>query len=124
MEFRDNEAIYLQIAGYVSENILLGKWAVEQRIPSVREIAVDLQVNPNTVVRAYELLQQQGVIANKRGIGFFANTDAVDKIKLFKKERFLKQDLPEFFKTVYLLNIDPQEIVERFESFKKQQYKP
>lgn len=124
MEFRDNEAIYLQIAGYVSENILLGRWAVEQRIPSVREIAVDLQVNPNTVVRAYELLQQQGVIENKRGIGFFTNTDAVDKIKLFKKERFLQQDLPEFFKTIYLLNIELHDIAERFEAFKKQHYKP
>ena len=56
MEFRDNEAIYLQIAAYVSENILLGKWPAEEKIPSVRDMAVELEVNPNTVMRSYEFL--------------------------------------------------------------------
>ena len=71
MEFKDNEAIYLQIAGYVSELILRGKWPPDSKIPSVRELAGDLQVNPNTVMRTYELLQSQNVLYNKRGIGFF-----------------------------------------------------
>ena len=62
MEFRTNEAIYLQIAAYVSENILLGKWLPEQKIPSVRDMAVELEVNPNTVMRAYELLQTLEVL--------------------------------------------------------------
>jgi len=122
MEFRDNEAIYLQIAGYVSENIMLGKWPIGQKIPSVRELAVELQVNPNTAVRAYEFLQNLEVIANKRGIGFFATDGAVEKIKNYRKERFLKQELPEFFRNIYLLNIPLEEISKRYEDFKAKNY--
>lgn len=124
MEFRDNEAIYLQIAGYVSENITLGRWPLDQKIPSVRDLAIELQVNPNTVVRSYEFLQQQGVIANKRGIGFFVTIDAIEKIKTYRKERFLKQELPLFFKNIYLLEINLDEIGKRFEDFKKDNYNP
>jgi DNA-binding transcriptional regulator YhcF (GntR family) len=124
MEFRDNEAIYLQIAGYVSENIMLGKWLIGEKIPSVRELAVELQVNPNTVVRTYEFLQNQGVLANKRGIGFFATGEALDNIRSYRKERFLRQELPEFFKNIYLLNIGLDEISTRYEAFKSENYKP
>lgn len=124
MEFRDNEAIYLQIAAYVSENIMLGKWPLDQKIASVRELAVELQVNPNTVVRAYELLQNQEVIANKRGIGFFPTENALKNIKKHKKERFLSQQLPEFFKNIYLLEISLEEISERYQTFKFENYKP
>lgn len=123
MEFRENEAIYLQIAAYVTEHIMLSKWSDEQKIPSVRELAVELQVNPNTVVRAYEFLQIKEVIANKRGIGFFITPDAREKIQAYSKERFLNQELPEFFKSIYLLNISMEEINQRFESFKAANYK-
>jgi GntR family transcriptional regulator len=122
MEFRDNEAIYLQIAAYVGENIMLGKWPVEEKIPSVRELAVDLQVNPNTVVRAYDFLQTREVINNKRGIGFFITADAQSKIKQYSKERFLGQALPEFFRNIYLLDISMEEISNRYETFKSENY--
>ena len=123
MEFRENEAIYLQIASYVTERIMLDRWSDEQKVPSVRELAVELQVNPNTVVRAYEFLQLKEVIANKRGIGFFITPDAKEKIQAYSKERFLNQELPEFFKSIYLLNISMDEINQRFESFKAAHYK-
>lgn len=122
MEFRDNEAIYLQIAGYISENIMLGKWAIGEKVPSVRELAVELQVNPNTVVRAYEFLQQRDVIANKRGIGFFATDNSMENIKNYRRERFLKQELPEFFRNIYLLNISLEEIAKRYQDFKSENY--
>ena len=60
MEFRDNEAIYLQIAAFVGKNILLHKWPAEQKIPSVRDLAIELQVNLNTVMRSYEFLEKLG----------------------------------------------------------------
>ncbi|MCX2451036.1 GntR family transcriptional regulator [Pedobacter sp. PLR] len=122
MEFRENEAIYLQIAAYVGEHIVLGKWPLDQKIPSVRDLAVELQVNPNTVVRAYEFLQNKEVITNKRGIGFFIAADAEMKIKEYSKERFLGNALPEFFKNIYLLDISMKEIEERFEQFKAEHY--
>lgn len=122
MEFRENEAIYLQIAAYASEHMVLGRWPADQKIPSVRELAVELQVNPNTVVRAYEFLQAKGVIANKRGIGFFVAADALEKIREYSKERFLGNELPEFFRNVYLLDIGMDEIRKRYEQFVAENY--
>jgi DNA-binding transcriptional regulator YhcF (GntR family) len=122
MEFRENEAIYLQIAAYVSENILLGKWLSEDKIPSVRDLAGELQVNPNTVMRTYEFLQNQEVIYNKRGIGFFVAPAGDKKIKNYRRERFLQQDLPEFFRTIFLLDISLEELGKRYEQFKAEHF--
>jgi GntR family transcriptional regulator len=124
MEFKDNEAIYLQIAGYVSELILRGKWLPDSKIPSVRELAGDLQVNPNTVMRTYELLQSQGVLYNKRGIGFFVATAAVEQVQSTRRERFLSQELPEVFSTMLLLGIGLPEVQRRYEEFKNTQPQP
>jgi GntR family transcriptional regulator len=123
MEFRDNEAIYLQIAAFVSENILLGKWPAEQKILSVRDLAVELEVNPNTVMRSYEFLQSQGVIYNKRGLGLFVAPDGYDKIKAYRRERFIQQDMPGIFRNMYLRDIRPEEMQQWYEQFKKNNYK-
>ena len=117
MDFREHEAIYLQIAGYVSEHILTGKWAEEEKIPSVRDLGVTLEVNPNTVMRAYELLQSQEVIYNKRGLGFFVSPDSRNKIRLLRKERFVQQELPEVFRNMALLEIGMRDIQKEFEKF-------
>lgn len=117
MDFRDKQAIYLQIAEYVSEQVLLGRWAAGDKIPSVRELAAELEVNPNTVMRTYEFLNQQGVIANKRGIGYFPADDATDKIRGFRRDQFLQNDLPQFFKNLTLLNIDLREIETRYDEY-------
>lgn len=115
MEFRENEAIYLQIAAFVGDNILIEKWI--EKIPSVRELAGDLQVNPNTVMRAYEFLQVKEVIINKRGIGLFVAPDAKEKLKDYRKERFLGQELPEFFRNISMLDISIEEIQSRYVTF-------
>lgn len=122
MNFNDREAIYLQIAAYVSDHISLGKWLPEQKIPSVRELAVELQVNPNTVMRTYEHLQNQGVIFNKRGLGLFVTADALAKIKALRKERFMQQELPDFFRSLYLLDISLQEVQQRYQQFITQNF--
>ena len=56
MQFRETASIYLQIADYICEKILLKEWKVDERVPSVRELAMQLEVNPNTVMRTYEFL--------------------------------------------------------------------
>lgn len=124
MEFRNNEAIYLQIAAYVSEKILRGMWLPGEKILSVRDLAIELQVNPNTVMRTYEFLQSQEVIFNKRGIGFFVADDGIKKVKAYRKERFIQQDLPEFFRNIYLLDISLEDLQTRYEKFKKENFKP
>ncbi len=118
MEFRDNKAIYLQIAEFICERILLKQWAVGDKIPSVRELAVQLEVNPNTVARTVEFLQQKDIIFTKRGMGYFVSDEAVEKAMAFKKDDFLQNDLPLFFKNIQLLGIDFEELRGRFGDFK------
>jgi DNA-binding transcriptional regulator YhcF (GntR family) len=121
MEFKDNEAIYLQIAAFVSDQILMGKWPAGQKIPSVRDMAVELEVNPNTVMRSYDFLQGLEIIYNKRGLGLFVADDGFDKVKAYRKENFVRQNLPELFKNMYLLGISIDEISLQYKSFQAQQ---
>ena len=120
MEFNDNEAIYLQIAGYVGENILRQQWPPDGKIPSVRDLAAELQVNPNTVMRTYDLLQSQEVIYNKRGLGFFVAPEAEQRVQAYRRERFLQHELPNFFNTISLLGIGFEELSQRYEQYKAQ----
>ena len=120
MQFRESQAIYLQIADYVCEKILLKEWPPGERIPSVRELAIQLEVNPNTVMRTYEFLQQQAIIFNQRGIGFFAANDAVTQATRYRKELFVEKDLPQVFRSLFLLGMELDELKTGYEKFKKQ----
>lgn len=117
MEFKDKQSIYLQIADYICEQILLGKWPPGERIPSVRDLAGMLEVNPNTVMRTYDFLQTKEIIFNKRGIGYSAAENANGLILTYRKERFLETELPELFKTLYLLNISMEDLQARYNLF-------
>jgi GntR family transcriptional regulator len=117
MNFSDNQSIYIQITEFVKEQILLNKWQKEEKIPSVRDLAAELQVNPNTVMRAYDYLQQQGVIYNRRGIGNYVSADAGEKIHAARKEKFLQSDLPVLFKNMFLLDIGFDELQRRYNDF-------
>ena len=123
MDFRESSAIYIQIAEYVCEQILLKKWTPEEKIISIRDLAVNMEVNPNTVQRGYDFLQQQGIIANKRGIGYFVEADAISRILRFRKEQFMENELPVLLKNMYLLKIDFALIKERFDQFVKDNFK-
>jgi GntR family transcriptional regulator len=122
MQFRESQAIYLQIADYVCERILLKEWKPEERIPSVREMAVQLEVNPNTVMRSYEFLQQKEIITNQRGIGYFVSAGALTHALEYRKDDFLLKELPQVFRNMYLLNMEPDDLKTRFEKFKKQHF--
>jgi GntR family transcriptional regulator len=122
MEFKDNPAIYIQIAEYVCEQILLKKWKLGDKIISIRELAVQIEVNPNTVQRAYDLLQQQNIITNKRGIGYFTEDDAMERILSFRREQFMENELPVFLRNIYLLKIDFKEIKIQFAQFVKDNF--
>jgi DNA-binding transcriptional regulator YhcF (GntR family) len=121
MEFKDKKSIFIQIADYFSDNIIKGIWQMEDRIPSVREMAIQLEVNPNTVQRAYAHLQEKSIIYNKRGIGYFVSDEAVKEIKTMKKEDFINHTLPEFYKMVRLLDIDMKELAEGYTAFLKKE---
>ena len=117
MEFREQQAIYLQIAEYVCEQILLKQWPLNAKVLSIRDLAVMMEVNPNTVQRAYDFLQQREIIVNKRGVGYFVEEDAIDKVIALRKEQFIEQELPVFFRNVYLLKMPLDEIQARYNKF-------
>jgi len=119
MEFRDNQAVYLQIVDYVCEQILMKNWKVEEKILSIRDLAIELQVTPNTVQRSYDFIQQLEIISNQRGIGFFVEKDAIKKILTYKKEEFVSKELPLIFKNMHLLKMDIKEIESLFNNYMK-----
>ena len=106
MQFKDKKAIYIQIADKIADNILSERWKEEERIPSVREMAVDMEVNPNTIARTYGYLQDQQIINNKRGIGYFVASNAKGLAVESKRQDFIKNELPLFFKSLEVLGMD------------------
>ncbi|CAN5379301.1 GntR family transcriptional regulator [soil metagenome] len=122
MEFRDHPAIYIQIAEYVCEQILLKKWKLGDKVISIRELAIAIEVNPNTVQRAYDILQQNNIITNRRGVGYFTEPDAMESILSFRKEQFIENELPVLFRNMYLLKIDIKDIKAQYDQFIKKNF--
>ena len=123
MEFKENPAIYIQIAEYVCEQILLKKWKLGDKIISIRDLAIQMEVNPNTVQRAYDFLQQQNIITNKRGIGYFTEDDAMERIFGFRRKQFIENELPVFMRNIFLLKMDFKEMRVLYEQFIKDNFK-
>lgn len=117
--FNNNKAIYLQIADSICDKLLLGTYENESKISSIRETAVQLEVNPNTVQRSYEWLQQHEIIFTKRGLGYFTSVDAVDKVIELRKKEFITEVLPEVFKNMELLNLDVEDIKKEYNKYLK-----
>ncbi len=111
MEFNSNKSIYLQICDAICEQILSGGLLPDGRIPSVREYGAEIGVNPNTVMRSYEKLTSDGIIYNKRGIGYFISTDAMDIILNEQRKDFIENELPAILKRAKLLGIDLKELL-------------
>jgi DNA-binding transcriptional regulator YhcF (GntR family) len=110
MEFRQNQAIYLQIADHISERILSGTWKEGERIPSIREMSEAIEVNPNTAMRSYGYLQDLDIIYNQRGIGYFVAEDAYKKTLEQKKLSFIRRELPRIFRTMDLLHLTCEDL--------------
>ena len=118
MEFNDSQAIYLQIADYICEKILSGEWKEGDRIPSVRELAIEVEVNPNTVMRTFTYLQEKGIISNQRGVGFFVADDGYKQTKNYMSKHFIKTDLKYVFKMMDLLGISFNELKDLYNNHK------
>ncbi|MDR3308892.1 MAG: GntR family transcriptional regulator [Tannerella sp.] len=114
MNFKDNKAIYLQIAERICDEVLFGRYKEEERIPSVREYASIVEVNFNTVMRSFEYLQTSEIIFNKRGIGYFVSAGASARILTMRKDYFLQNELPDFFRQIDMLGIPVEKIVKMY----------
>ena len=111
MIFTNDKAIYIQMADRLCDEILAGKYKDDDRIPSVREYAVLLEVNTNTAVKAYDELARANIIYNKRGLGYFVTKGAKKQILKERKQAFMKEQLPELFRQMQLLDISMDDVV-------------
>ena len=119
MEFKNTKGIFLQIADSISEKVMEGKYPPGEKIPSVRDLATEMGVNPNTVMRTYSELQSRGIIDNKRGLGFYVTIDAVRIIHQWKRDEFFEIDLPLIVRQTKILNISFDELKPYFETINK-----
>ncbi len=118
MEFKQKQTIYLQIAESICEKIVEEFFPEGTKIPSIRSLAIDMQVNPNTVQRTYEHLQAEEIIFTQRGLGYFVAEGAKEKIMLTRKIKFMEKELPTLFKSMVLLDIDMESVSSEFNKFK------
>jgi len=112
MDFKSSKGIFLQIAENLCHQILEGELKPGDRVPSVRDLATEFEVNRNTVMRTYTNLQEAGIFDNKRGIGFFVSENAVKMVRAGEKEGFNNHDLPEFILKVKLLKLKSTDLKE------------
>ena len=117
MTFTNDKAIYLQMVDRLCNEILAGTYREDDRIPSVREYAVMLEVNTNTAVKAYDELARANIIYNKRGLGYFVSPGAKEQILDERRRDFMDNKLPELFRQMKLLGIKKVEIRNLFDSY-------
>ena len=118
MIFTNDKAIYIQMADRLCDEILAEKYKDDDRIPSVREYAVMLEVNANTVVKAYDELSRANIIYNKRGLGYFVTPGAKKQILKERKQEFMKERLPELFRQMQLLGITLEDVKDVYAAIK------
>lgn len=117
MQFKATTTIYEQIAGMIEDNILSGELAEGNRLQSVRALAAEVQVNPNTVQRTFQTLQDAELITNQRGIGYFVSEGAKKRILKARRRLFETEVLPEQFRQLALLGFTPHEIKSLYQSY-------
>lgn len=117
MIFKESKPIYLQITERICDEILLGQYAEEERIPSVREYASIVEVNANTMMRSFDYLQSLNIIYNKRGIGYFVSVGAKEIILSTRRDIFLKEELAYFFRQFCTLDIPFDEIERKYREY-------
>ncbi|GMQ31590.1 GntR family transcriptional regulator [Algoriphagus confluentis] len=124
MEFGDHKTIFLQIRDWLVDQILTGKLVPGDRIPSVRELAADIEVNRNTVMRSYSLMEQEGIIDNRRGIGFFVSEQARQRLATDEKAQFIEEELPKIIHQAKVLRLtlaDFQPLIQQLHENENQQ---
>lgn len=113
----DNRPIYVRLADLICDRILTDEYRKLERIPSVREYAISQQVNPATAARAFEILERQGVIFNKRGLGFFVAEDAINTIRQLRLETLLGEESRMFFSRIAMLGVTSDQLKDMYEQY-------
>jgi len=109
---QSSQGIYRQIADFGIDQVLSGAWVCGERIPSVRQLAATVGVNPNTVMNAYDHLKSLDIIHTERGKGFFVTESGRKAAIALRRKVFVEQELPKLRRNLDLLGIGREEFNE------------
>ena len=110
-QFNDSQPIFLQIRQRIIEMILTKTVAEDEPLPSVRQIATDLSVNPLTVTKAYDGLVVLGVVESRRGMGMYVRPGARSALLEHERRKFLAEDWPRVVAQLRALELDPASLL-------------
>jgi GntR family transcriptional regulator len=110
-QWRDDQPIYRQIRDRVIGMMLDGSLKEGEPLPSVRTVAVDLQVNPLTVSKAYQDLVDDGFVERRRGLGMFVIEGATAKLGNSERDQFLNTEWPDIVVRIQRLGLDPDTLL-------------
>lgn len=110
LEFDDKMPIYLQIMDRIKMDIITEKLKANDKLPSVREMAMELKVNPNTLQRAYQELERLGIVYTQRGMGTFVG--GIENMVENLKREMAKEVMDSFILRMKQLGFNEQEIIE------------
>lgn len=112
IDFKSIKGIFLQIAENLCHQILEGTLKPGERVPSVRDLAAELEVNRNTVARTFLLLSEEGIFENKRGVGYFVSEGALELLSASERKQFFSDELPLFIHKIKILKLGSNELVD------------
>lgn len=112
IDMRSRTPIYEQIIESIKEQVVKGVLSPGEKLTSVRELAKDMTLNPNTIQKAYQELERQGIICTLRGKGTFICEDIIATDKIGKKED-LFQNLKKLMIEAAYLKIPKEELIEK-----------
>lgn len=116
--FNANVPIYIQVVEDMKMKIMNGTLKPGDKIASVREIAVDLGVNPNTIQRAFAELEREGFIRTERAVGRYV-ADNPQLIKDYKKKE-VKKKIDDFLAQMQLLGMDYEDVLQYLQKYKEE----
>ena len=119
MQFRIDNAsdrpVYLQIIDQVKRDVALGRLIKEERLPTVRQLAQQLVINPNTIAKAYRQLEQEGIIVTRAGAGaFVAGLDS--NLSRAVRRKLICDELERTAVEAFHMQIDRQTLADWFDS--------
>ena len=111
LQWDPDKPIYLQLYQQVVTRILDGYIKEGEALPSVRKVAAEYQLNPITISKAYQMLQDEHVVEKQRGKGLFILPGAQEKMLVRERESFLSHQWPEVLKQITRLKLSPEELL-------------
>lgn len=102
----EDQPIYRQLRDRIVSSILDGSLKEGEALPSVRNVAMDMQINPITASKAYQELVAEGLVEKKRGLGMFIMDGAQDRLRQAEQRKFLEEEWPRIVERIHAMGLD------------------